>query len=167
MLVYEKEFSISLTTRTGLVIKQSFEPRRIHSFPLLFFIAAEFICERYAQLAETRVMVGYILRLEADARRNLPGLEYIVAIQIQDGLSLGKAIAQGGIYIAGNRQVVNSLNRFAVHKSGDGQLQVGLGGKGEGVVHLGDAVTLFAVANEEEPHHKGQHHCWPVTVSPV
>ena len=25
-LVYEKEFSISLTTRTGLVIKQSFEP---------------------------------------------------------------------------------------------------------------------------------------------
>ena len=29
-------------------------------------------------------MVGYILRLEADARRNLPGLEYIVAIQIQE-----------------------------------------------------------------------------------
>jgi hypothetical protein len=26
-----------------------------------------------------------------------------------------------------------------VHKSGDGQLQVGLGGKGEGVVHLGTA----------------------------
>ena len=69
-------------------------------------------------------MVGYILRLEADARRNLPGLEYIVAIQIQDSLSLGKAIAQGGIYIAGNRQVVNSLNRFAVHKSGDGQLHL-------------------------------------------
>ena len=108
MQVYEKEFSISLTTRTGLVIKQSFEPRRIHSFPLLFLITAELVCERYAQLAETRVMVGYILRLEADARRNLPGLEYIVAIQIQDGLSLGKAIAQGGIYIAGNRQVVNS-----------------------------------------------------------
>lgn len=40
-------------------------------------------------------MVGYILRLEADARRNLPGLEYIVAIQIQDSPSLGKAIAQG------------------------------------------------------------------------
>ena len=93
-------------------------------------------------------MVGYILRLEADARRNLPGLEYIVAIQIQDSLSLGKAIAQGGIYIAGNRQVVNSLNRFAVHKSGDGQLQVGLGGKGEGVVHLGNAVTLFAVEGD-------------------
>lgn len=35
-------------------------------------------------------MVGYILRLEADARRNLPGLEYIVAIQIQDSLSLAK-----------------------------------------------------------------------------
>ena len=86
MQVYEKEFSISLTTRTGLVIKQSFEPRRIHSFPLLFLITAELVCERYAQLAETRVMVGYILRLEADARRNLPGLEYIVAIQIQDGL---------------------------------------------------------------------------------
>ena len=60
-----------------------------------------------------------------------PVSKYIVAIQIQDGLSLGKAIAQGGIYIAGNRQVVNSLNRFAVHKSGDGQFQVGLGGKGE------------------------------------
>ena len=69
MQVYEKEFSISLTTRTGLVIKQSFEPRRIHSFPLLFLITAELVCERYAQLAETRVMVGYILRLEADARR--------------------------------------------------------------------------------------------------
>ena len=124
------------------------EPRRIHSFPLLFLITAELVCERYAQLAETRVMVGYILRLEADARRDLPGLEYIVAIQIQDGLSLGKAIAQGGIYIAGNRQVVNSLNRFAVHKPGDGQLQVGLGGKGKGVVHLGDAVTLFAVEGD-------------------
>lgn len=147
MQVYEKEFSISLTTRTGLVIKQSFEPRRIHSFPLLFLITAELVCERYAQLAETRVMVGYILRLEADARRDLPGLEYIVAIQIQDGLP-GKAIAQGGIYIAGNRQVVNSLNRFAVHKSGDGQLQVGLGGKGEGVVHLGNAVTLLAVEGD-------------------
>lgn len=60
MQVYEKEFSISLTTRTGLVIKQSFEPRRIHSFPLLFLITAELVCERYAQLAETRVMVGYI-----------------------------------------------------------------------------------------------------------
>ena len=90
-------------------------------------------------------MVGYILRLEADARRNLPGLEYIVAIQIQDSLSLGKAIAQGGIYIAGNRQV---LNRFAVHKSGDGQLQVGLGGKGKGIVHLGNAVTLLAVEGD-------------------
>ena len=60
------------------------EPRRIHSFPLLFLITAELVCERYAQLAETRVMVGYILRLEADARRDLPGFEYIVAIQIQD-----------------------------------------------------------------------------------
>ena len=41
------------------------EPRRILSFPLLFLITAELVCERYAQLAETRVMVGYILRLEA------------------------------------------------------------------------------------------------------
>ena len=35
-----------------------------------------------------------------------------------------------------------------MHKSGDGQLQVGLGGKGEGVVHLGDAVTLLAVEGD-------------------
>ena len=93
-------------------------------------------------------MIGYVLCPEADARRDLPCFEYIVAIQIQYSLSFGKSIAQGGVHIAGNRQVVNPLNRFAMYKSGEGQFQIGFGRKGESIVHLSYAVTLFAIERD-------------------
>ena len=68
----DEEFSISLTTETGLVIKQSFEPSCLIFFPLLFFIPAEFSAN-YMLNCETRVMVGYICVWKACAGRR-PGL---------------------------------------------------------------------------------------------
>ena len=90
-------------------------------------------------------MVGNVLCLEADARGDLSRFEYIVAVQVQHCLSFSETIAQGSVHIAGRGQVVNTLNRFAVYKSGNGQLQVRTGGKGKGIAHLRYAVTLLAV----------------------
>lgn len=123
----------------------SFKPRRIYRLPLLLFISAELISERHAEFAEATVMVRHMLRLEADARRNLPRFKDVVAIDIQDGFILGKTVAQGGIHVARRRQVVNALDGVAVYEAGQGQFQIGLGAKGEIIGHLCNAVTLAAV----------------------
>ena len=92
-------------------------------------------------------MVGCdILRLEADARRDLPGLEYIVAID-SDGLSWQSHSARR-LHTAGNRQAVNSESLCCATNPVTVSFRSGLVERGEGVVHLGNAVTLLAVEGD-------------------
>ena len=78
-------------------------------------------------------MIRHILRLEADAGRNLSRLKNVVAVEVEDGFVLGEAVAQGNIHIARRRQVVDALNGFTMHKSGHRQLQVGFGGESKSI----------------------------------
>ena len=90
-------------------------------------------------------MIRHILRLEADAGRNLSRLKNVIAVEVKDGFVLGEAVAQGNIHIARRRQVVDALNGFTMHKSGHRQLQVGFGGESKSIVHLGNAIALLSV----------------------
>lgn len=146
MKIHNKGYSPSPSGKRGVIIL--FEPRRIHRLPLLLLIPAKLISKRHAEFAEGAVMVRHVLRLEADAGRDLIRFKDIVAVEVEDGFSIGKAVAQAEIHEAGWRQIVDALSGFGASHACKRQLQVGLCGKSKSIVQHGDSIADAAVEGD-------------------